>query len=211
MMCLAIITVEDDKIVIKLSSAEFLSGFREEDRLVPVVTVVLFLSGKPWNGPRDIYSMYQDSDPDTLASAIDHKTKIVVPAEIPDEDFKLFRTDLGEVLKYFKKMDSSANHHIPAEFIGKTLDFSTGQFLHNYCDVKVKEVQEEGGAKVCKMLQDYAADRQILGAYEAYEEMCATKEEAIERTCKRFPITPGELENLIREWEELVASGRVVV
>ena len=62
-----------------------------------------------------------------------------------------------------------------------------------------------------RMLEDYALDCEILGAYEAYEEMCATKEEAIERTCKRFPIAPVELENLIKEWEELVASGRVVV
>ena len=209
MMCLTINTVEDDKIVIKLSSAEFLSGFREEDRLVPVVTVMLFLSGKPRNGPRDIYSMYQDSDPDTLASAIDHKTKIVVPAEIPDEDFKLFRTDLGAVLKYFKDDEQLGRRQIPAAFLGRTLDLPTAQFMHNYCDIEIKEVTKKGEAKVGRMLQNYAEDREILGAFLALQKVLPTKEEAIKKACELYPITPDQLENLIEQWKEVVASGRL--
>ena len=126
-----------------------------------------------------------------------------------DEDFKLFRTDLGEALKHFKKMDVSANHRVPAEFIGKTLDIPTGQFLHNYCDVKVEEVQEKGGAKVCKMLQDYAEDREILGAFAMAMDYTPTKKEAIEKTCSKYPITPEELESLIEQWEAVVESGRL--
>ena len=40
-----------------LTQEEYLSGFRKEDRLIPVITLPLCLSAEPWDGPKSIHEM----------------------------------------------------------------------------------------------------------------------------------------------------------
>ena len=195
----AIISVEDDKIVIKLSSAEFLSGFRAEDRLIPVVTVFLFLSGEPWDGPRCISDMYRDCDRETLEAAIDCKMNLVVPAEIPDEDFKLFRTDLGAALKFFKCSDKKQRLNIPLNFNKIMVDVPTGMFLHECFNLKLTEVEKKGGSKMCKLIEGYREDCKILGALEAYLDMGLSREVAMQTVCDKHHISKEELEQMIAD------------
>lgn len=39
------------------TSDEFLSGFWKDDRLMPVITLVINISGKPWDGARTLHDM----------------------------------------------------------------------------------------------------------------------------------------------------------
>ena len=41
----------------KLGSAEFLSGIRKEDRLVPVITLVLYYGKEPWDGCQSLHEL----------------------------------------------------------------------------------------------------------------------------------------------------------
>lgn len=40
-----------------LSGAEFVSGFSKTDRLIPVVTLVIYYGLEPWNGPKNLHGM----------------------------------------------------------------------------------------------------------------------------------------------------------
>ena len=42
-----------------LQGAEFLSGFSKKDRLVPVITVVVYFGKEPWDGARDLFDLFQ--------------------------------------------------------------------------------------------------------------------------------------------------------
>lgn len=41
----------------ELSNREFLSGIKKEDRLAPVITIVLYYGEKPWDGARSLHEM----------------------------------------------------------------------------------------------------------------------------------------------------------
>ena len=60
-----------------------------------------------------------------------------------------------------------------------------------------------------RMLEDYAEDREILGAFAMAKDLTPTREEAIRKTCSKYPITSEELERLIEQWKAVVASGRL--
>ena len=62
---------------------------------------------------------------------------------------------------------------------------------------------------MCRMLEDFAMDRQIIGAYLMALKLEKSREEATQRTCEQYPITPEELESLVEQWNELVAAGKV--
>ena len=49
-----------------LTSAEFLSGITKEDKLLPVITIVILYSSEPWDGPVSLYDMLATKDPEIL-------------------------------------------------------------------------------------------------------------------------------------------------
>ena len=51
---------EDGVLKIKLTSEEFLSGFRKEDRLIPIITAVIYVGPEPWDGPNQDYKEYRN-------------------------------------------------------------------------------------------------------------------------------------------------------
>jgi hypothetical protein len=53
---------EDGVLRIKLTSEEFLSGFRKEDRLIPIITAVIYVGAEPWTGPRCLFDMMDIDD-----------------------------------------------------------------------------------------------------------------------------------------------------
>ena len=53
----------------------FLSGFKKEDRLVPVITLVLFFDPSVWDGPRSIHEMFAPQNKAILEYVPDYKFK----------------------------------------------------------------------------------------------------------------------------------------
>lgn len=84
----------------KLTPAEFLSGFRKDDKLTPVITITLYWGADKWDGPRTLHDMLEHSDEALIKFIPDYHINLVVPEEI--DDFKKFRTTLGEVLETIK-------------------------------------------------------------------------------------------------------------
>ena len=83
-------------------SDEYLSGFMKEDRLLPVVTLVIYFDSKEWSGPLSIHDMFDKRDARVLALVPDYKINLLAPASIEDEDFGKFQSSLKEVLSFIK-------------------------------------------------------------------------------------------------------------
>lgn len=85
-----------------VDSDEYLSGFMKEDRLLPVVTLVIYFDSKEWDGPLSIHEMFDKQDTRVLALVPDYKINLLAPASIKDEDFGKFQSSLKEVLSFIK-------------------------------------------------------------------------------------------------------------
>ena len=73
----------------KLTPAEFLSGFRKDDKLTPVITITLYWGADKWDGPRTLHDMLEHSDEALIKFIPDYHINLVVPEEI--DDFKSIR------------------------------------------------------------------------------------------------------------------------
>ena len=58
---------------------EFLSGFYRDDRLIPVITLVLFSSPEAWEAPRSLQEMMAVQDPVILSMVPDYQIHVVAP------------------------------------------------------------------------------------------------------------------------------------
>ena len=86
----------------KLPKAEFLSGFRKEDRLLPVITLTVSFSPEPWDGPTSLHEMLAIDDEEILKYVADYKLNLLTPHDIAEEDFDKFRSEFGAVMQCVK-------------------------------------------------------------------------------------------------------------
>ena len=83
------------------TKAEYLSGFYKTDRILPIITLTLYFCADEWDAPRDLHGMLT-ADEDILKFVDNYHLHLIAPAEIEDEDFAKFHTELSLALKYVK-------------------------------------------------------------------------------------------------------------
>ena len=81
---------------------EFLSGFRRDDKLLPVVTLVLYFGADEWDGPRSVAEMYSVQDENILTHAVDYKLNLITPYALREDEIDKLQTDLREVIQFIK-------------------------------------------------------------------------------------------------------------
>ena len=84
------------------SSGEFLSGFFRSDKLLPVITLTIYFGAEEWDAPKSLHEMFSVQDEKILKYVPDYQMNLIAPAEIADEDFAKFHTELNAALKYIK-------------------------------------------------------------------------------------------------------------
>lgn len=85
-----------------ISNSEFLSGFYKEDKLIPVITLVVFFNAGEWDGPRSLHEMMDISDPEVKKWVVDYPIYLISPRDISDNDLGKFSSSLREVLGCIK-------------------------------------------------------------------------------------------------------------
>ena len=155
-----------NKNVEKMTTAEFLSKFRKDDRLIPVLTLVFYYDVDQWDGSKDLYGMLQWSE--------DEKKNTVLKEYVPNyrinlidagnlEHLERFKSDLQEVLgmiqcrgdkesllkyindrkEYFQNVDEETYYVIR-------------EFLHSERMLKenIEKSQGKETVDMCKALED---------------------------------------------------------
>lgn len=82
----------------KPSSGEFLGGFHKTDRLIPLVTLVIYWGPDRWDGPLTLREMYAATDDTIMQYVPDYKLNLISPEQMTDSEIKEFKTSLKEVM-----------------------------------------------------------------------------------------------------------------
>ncbi|MCR5754220.1 MAG: UPF0175 family protein [Acetatifactor sp.] len=138
---------------------------RKDDRLKPVITLVVYWGGDDWDDPRSLKEMLDTSDATILQHVSDYKLNLIVPKEIPD--FGKFSTDFGTVIHYIAISNDM-------EALRKLIDDPSFQEVENECVRLINEFTnsnipiEEGKecTNMCKGLSDLLEVERIEGRTE---------------------------------------------
>ena len=135
------------------TSAEFLSGFHSDDKIIPVITLTVYFGADKWTAAKDLHGMFdKDKNRDLLEYIDNYHLHLIEPAAILDNDFSKFKSELSLALKYVKysknkimlnKMvsEDDAYKHVSrrtANMInvvtGSNLNFQNGEESVNMCE-----------------------------------------------------------------------------
>lgn len=179
-----------------ITNDEFLSGFKKEDKVKPIFTLVIYWGTKDWDAPKSLYEMFDIQE--ELAEVVekyvnDYKIHVIVPNEI--EDFNKFSTELGYCLKYIQ---SSQNRQKLRQLLKEhydvysNFDKMSGNLLQIVTNTTLpNEAKKEESVNMCQAIQEMI-------------------KEEMEESAKRYFQTGGTVEIALKVFpllteEELIA------
>ena len=128
---------------VKLVGGEYLTGLRKEDKLMPIITLVVSLSTEDWDGPTSLHEMLAVENKEILSFVPDYKLNLLSPAKIAEEDFGKFRTELGVVLDCIKHKQDKNMDWMKSKDKFKSVTRNTASFVKTVTGFNLS-LDEEG-------------------------------------------------------------------
>ncbi len=136
------------------SKGEFLSGFYKEDRLIPVITLVILFSPDEWDGPTSLHEMLNIEDEHILSLLPDYQIHLITPYGLSKDELNKFHSSLREVLTFIKYSKDKGKMEEAVRDNFKKLRKEEINVL-NYCaNVNLKLPPGEEEVDVCKAWED---------------------------------------------------------
>ena len=181
------LTVEEDVLKIKLTSAEFLSGLRKGDRLIPIITAVVYLGEEPWDGPRSLYDMLDIRDEILKKFIPNYWINLISPADMGEEEFKKFHTELGFAMRIIKHQ-AHVDEMIEREG-DKTISQETAFFLNATARLGLEFEENTGGVSMNKAMERKYLEKEVTGAIAGMRLMGASESEIIAKITESFQVS----------------------
>ena len=135
------------------TSSEFLSGFNKDDRLRPVITLMIYWSDEKWDGKLSLHEIIDFSDEWLKPFVPDYRVNLLSPSSI--DDFAKFRTELSEVFEFIKcsgdKAALTALLDDNAEF--RQLDRASAEVINEVTGLNLDFTMEGEKVDVCKAIE----------------------------------------------------------
>ena len=135
---------------------EYLSGFKKEDTIIPVVTLVIYFGSREWDGAMSIHEMFKNYDERLLSYVPDYRINLIAPASIDDADFARFSSNLREVLSFIKYSSDKQmiNRLLDEDENFNKLEREAVDVLNACVNAKIAVKEKEEVVDVCKAIQD---------------------------------------------------------
>lgn len=167
---------------------EFLSGLRKDDKLIPIITAVVYLGGEPWDGPQSLYEMLDIKNEDLKKFIPNYWINLISPADMDEEEFDKFHTGLGFAMRVIKHQSEDADAIIMATN-HKKIDRETAVFLNKAVNLKLVYEEKTGGVDMCKAMERKEMRDKVTGAIEAYKLDGLADEVIISKVMKIYSVT----------------------
>lgn len=181
----------------KISTGEFLSGFYKNNKLIPVITLVLFFNPGEWDGPRSLFDMLDISNPIFKKYAQDYKIHIISPKEILESDLKKFSSSLREVIgciKYSNDKNKLAAFIQDNPRMNMEVEAARVIEVITHTHIKREEVDDMGNVNMCKAIQEMIQDGRDEGRVQLLVTLIQSGDISLQRAAALMNMTPEEFQ-----------------
>ena len=156
----------------KLSHGEFLSGMRKGDKLIPVVTIVVYFQPEEWDGPKSLHEMLDFTGmPDEMIKRIpDYEMILLQPSDYEETFMGKLKSTLPVVLGLLKWADSKSefkNYVDEHSDALEKLSYDAAAVINEYCNMGMFIPEEKTGEKevinMCKAVEEIREEGRIEG------------------------------------------------
>ena len=137
----------------KLTGKQFLFGFLKSDKLLPVITLVVYFGPKKWDCPLTLHEMLDTKDDVVLKYTQNYRINLIEPSALDEEELKMFTSDLGRVLQIIKYSEDSARFkEYVLEKEELILSKEAGNVIENVTTIKIPNKLKNGKKEIDMLL-----------------------------------------------------------
>jgi len=164
---------------IKPTGDEYLSGFWKSDRLLPVITIVVYFGAELWNGPMCLSDMYTDCDAELLKYAADYRINLITPTGLSDNEIDEFQTGMREIMRYIKYSNDKKklDRILKTEQRFKYVERSAAEIINAVTNSKIKIEQGKETIDMCLAIQEMKEESRNEGRNEGIQAFIQDKVE----------------------------------
>ena len=143
-----------------------LSPIKKEDRLIPVITLVLYMGEEPWNAAKNLHGLLDFSEvPERFKTYIpDYQIHVLDVCHTPDERLLEFPKDIATMFLTIKYRDN----------LPTLIEEDTYDVMWNFLDKRMLELKEnvqneDGGINMCGAVDQMIAEGMERGLAQGTE------------------------------------------
>ena len=144
------------------TSGEFLSGLREGDKVLPVLTLVMYYGSDRWGAPRSLHEMIQwpETGFDMKPYIPDYRLNLIEPCSLGKESFAEMKTELRLVLEYVKHSSDKQQllKLIDEDDAYKKVERRTADVMNVLTGSDIPYEETDEVVDVCKAIRDMLDD-----------------------------------------------------
>lgn len=193
-----------------ITNAEFLSEIGKDDKLIPVVTIVVYFQTEEWDGPRSLHEMldFTGMSEELVKIIPDYKMLILQPScydEIPDNELNSTLPIVMGLLKCAGSKTEFQNYINDHAERFRNLPKDAVEVINEYCSIGVPEerIKEEKVIAMCKAMEEIREEERSKGRIKgeqigkviAYMDMGVSLEEI----AVKLNVTLGEVKQIIHQ------------
>lgn len=153
------------------NKGEYLSGFYKEDRIRPVVTLVVHFGADEWDGPLSLYEMMDLKDEKLLEFVQDYRIFLIDPYKLTVNDLEKFSSSLGDVLGYIKySKDEKALSKFLNDSKVMIMDNDAARVIRDITNTPIYVPEGKGEIDMCKAVKDMLDESKTEGRVEGQAE-----------------------------------------
>lgn len=158
---------------------EYLSGFYKEDRIRPVITLVIHFGADEWDGPLSLYEMMDLEDEKLLEFVQDYRIFLIDPYKLTHDDLEKFSSSLGDVLGYIKySKDKNALSKFLNDSKVMIIDNDAARVIRDITNTPIYVPDGKGEIDMCKAVKDMIYEERILTLIELVRDNSLSIEKA---------------------------------
>ena len=184
------------------TDGEFLSGFWKTDRLIPVVTLVIYFGSDDWDAPLSLKEMYSITDSEILAHAPDYHVNLIAPKEMSDGEINEFHSNLREVMLYIKysKDKKTLNKIVKEDKKFQSMERQAAEVINAVTRSKLKYPEGKGEVNMCLAIQQMREESEIKGAVLMCKNLGISLAETIKKVAEMFDLSENESNESVKQY-----------
>ena len=193
-----------------------MSRFRKKDRLIPIISLVFYYGSKPWDGPVDLYDMFQlegtKEENEILEKYLPNYKINLVDAERL-EDVEKFSNDLQVILTMLRYRDSKeelTDYINENKKFFQNVDYETSQAMKAFLNMKQipgEAEHKEEMIDMCKAIQEMYDDgvkdgiqQGIAATIRTCQNLNASRIETFNNVRKEYKLTEEQTEEYLNTY-----------
>lgn len=183
---------------------EYLSGFYKEDRLTPVITLVVHFGADAWDGPLSLHEMMSVDKPEIMQMVPDYRIQLLDPARMKPEDLMKFETSLREVMGYIKySKDKEGMKTYMAGNSRTMLERTAAQVIKAITNTPIEIPEGLEEVNVCEaieeMMKDSKAEGELKGKMDTLAGLVRDGLLSVKDAAARLNMTEAEFEAAMKK------------